>query len=319
MKKRISLVLAVIFVVTALAGFSLAWERGTHAFIADYLKKAGGPYNIDEIYGAMAPDVFNYMFLPPNILFRDYLYDQTHHHFMKVRDAVNWGYEKSSAYGFLSHNNIWGADSTAHIASRTLLPGEGYVITKAAVLNGILLGIPEYAALLGGANQPIALEICHNIVEAAGDIVLVRFDPSVGANLVEIASRPKPHMQNLMARAYAQGLADESASLGFPLTVAEADLLIRNEEQNFRNSCIAYGFLLQQEESIILENVIQEFKQLAQVYLVANGIPVPPDPMLEALLGASFSGAIAIIEGDYMPEIMATIAMVKRNMVKEGK
>lgn len=52
--------------------------------------------------------------------------------------------------------------------------------------------------------------------------------------------------------------------------------------------------------------------------MVANGIPVPPDPLLEALLGASFSGAMAIIEGDYMDEIMATIAMVKRNMVKEG-
>jgi len=319
MRKRMFSVLVVALVVTALAGSSLGWERGTHAFIADYLKKAGGPYNIDEIYGAMAPDVFNYMFLPPNILFRDYLYDQTHHHFMKVRDAVKWGYEKSSAYGFLSHNNIWGADSTAHIASRTLLPGEGYVITKAAVLNSILLGIPEYAALLGGANQPIALEICHNIVEAAGDIVLARFDSSVGANLMEIASRPKPHMQNLMVTAYSQGLSDASASLGFPLSLAEAEQLIRNEEQNFRDSCVAYGFLLQQDESVILEGIIQQFKQLAQVYLVANGIPVPPDPMLEALLGASFSGAITIIEGDYMNEIMATIAMVEENMVKEGK
>lgn len=313
------MILAVGIVMTILVGQSLAWERGTHAFIADYLKKAEGPYNIDEMYGAMAPDVFNYMFSLPNVLFRDYLYDQTHHNFMILRDAVKRGYEKSSAYGFLSHNNIWGADSTAHIASRTLVPGEGYVITKAAMLNGwLMVNVPPYAALLG-SYQPIALEICHNIIEAVGDIVLARYDPSVGAKLMEIASRPKPNMQNLMVRAYAQGLSDVSASLGFYLTPAEAEQLIRNEELNFRNSCIAYGFLLQQDESIIMANVIQQFKQLAQVYLVLYGIPVPSDPELDFLLQVSFTTAISLIEGDYMDEIMATIAMVKRNMVKEIK
>lgn len=319
MRKRISLVLAVALVLTAMAGSSLAWERGTHAYIADILKKAGGPYNIDEIYGAMAPDVFNYMFTIPNVLFRDYLYDQTHHNFMLVKDAVQWGYEKASAYGFLSHNNLWGADSTAHIASRTLLPGEGYVITKAQELNSWLMTyVPPYALLLG-PYPDVALEICHIIIEAAGDIVLVRFDPSVGANLVEIASRSKPHMQNLMARAYAMELSHVSASLGYHLTPPQAEMLIRNEEQNFRDSCIAYGTLLQQDESTILGGVIQQFKLLAQVYLVANGIPVPSDPELQALLEVSFSAAFPLIEGDYMDEIFATIAMVKRNMVKEGK
>jgi hypothetical protein len=319
MKKGISSFLAVALAVTALAGLSPAWERGTHAFIAEHLKKAGGPYSIDEIYGAMAPDAFNYMFSLPNALFRDYLYDQTHHHFMLVRDAVKWGYEKSSAYGFLSHNNIWGADSTAHIASRTLDPGKGYVITKAEMLNSWLMAnVPPYAALLG-SNQFVAVEVCHSIIEAAGDIVLARYDASVGARLVEIAFRPKPHMQNLMVRAYAQELSDASASLGFYLTLAEAEQLIRSEEQNFRTSCVAYGFLLQQDESVILANVIQQFKQLAQLYLLLFGIPVPSDAELEALLQVSFTAAFPLIEGDYMNEIMATIDMVKKNMVKKVK
>lgn len=317
MKKGISLVLAVAIAVTVLAYPSPAWERGTHAFIADVLKKAGGPYNIDEMYGAMAPDIFNYMFSPPNVLFREYLYDQTHHYFQKVRNAVKWGYEKSSAYGFLSHNNTWGADSTAHLASLTLFPGEGYVITKAQMLNGWLMAnVPAYAALLG-PYPDIALEICHNIIEATGDIVLVRYDASVGAKLLEIASRPKPHMQNLVVRAYAQGLSDASASFGFYLTPVEAEQLIRSEEGNFRTSCIAYGFLLQQDESIIMANVIEQFKQLAYVYLGLYGIPVPSDPELEALLQVSFTVAISLIQNDYMDEILATIDMVKRNMVKE--
>ncbi|MCX7975309.1 MAG: hypothetical protein N3B16_12560 [Candidatus Aminicenantes bacterium] len=69
---------------------ALAWEKGTHAFIADKLKKADGPYNIEEMYGAMAPDVFNYLFSLPRILYRDYLHDQTHHHFLKVQQAIKF-------------------------------------------------------------------------------------------------------------------------------------------------------------------------------------------------------------------------------------
>lgn len=319
MKKRIFLIAAVSLAVIILAGPASTWDRGTHAFIADLLKKAGGPYNTDEMYGAMAPDVFNFLFSPPNVLFRDFLYDQTHHNFMKVREAVKWGYEKSSAYGFLSHNNIWGADSTAHHASRTLLPNEGYVITKAQLLHGWLMAnVPDYAALLG-PYPAIGEQVCHNIIEAAGDIVLARYDPSVGAKLVDIVLRPKPHMQNLMAKAYAQDLSDASAPLGFPLTTAQAEQLIRTEEENFRTSCIAYGYLLQQDESVIMANVIAQFKQLASAFLSLYNIPVPPDPQLEMLLQVSFTVAISLIESDYIDEVLATIDMVKRNMVKEVK
>jgi len=319
MKKAICLLAAVSLGVAVLAGAAMAWERGTHAYIADKLKKAGGPYNIDEMYGAMAPDVFNYLFTMPNVLFRDYLYGQTHFQFLKVKGAVKWGYEKSSAYGFLSHNNSWGADSTAHFASRTLLPNQGYIITKAYLLNDWLMAnVPGYAALLGPYTD-VGVEICHNVIEAAGDIVLARHDASVGAKLMEIALRPKPHMQNLMVRAYAQGLADTSSSLGYSITLVQAEQFIRSEEEGFRTSCIAYGFLLQQDESVILANVIAQFKQLAQVFLALNGLPVPDDATLEALLQVSFQVALPLIQDDYMNEIQATIAMVKRNMVKEVK
>jgi len=318
MKKGFCLLAAVGLALALWAGTGMAWERGTHAYIADKLKKAGGPYNIDEMYGAMAPDVFNYLFKAPNVLFRNYLYDQTHHQFLKVKNAVKWGYEKSSAYGFLSHNNVWGADSTAHIASRTLLPNQGYIITKAEMLHGFLLNDPLYAALVG-SNPAIGLEICHNVIEAAGDIILARHDASAGSKLIKIALRPKPHMQNLMVRAYAQGLAEFSASTPYAIDLTAAEQLIRSEETKFRTSCIGYGYLLQQSESVILENVIAQFKELAQDYLALYGIPNPGPEALEALLQASFGLALPLIQDDYMKEIQATIAMVKRNMVKEVK
>ncbi|RPJ01054.1 MAG: hypothetical protein EHM31_06725 [Candidatus Aminicenantes bacterium] len=318
MKKCLCLLAAALVGLTLLSGITGAWERGTHAYIADALKKAGGPYNIDEMYGSMAPDVFNYMFSPPYVLFRNYLYDQTHHQFSLVRDAVKWGYEKSSAYGFLSHNNTWGADSTAHRASLTLLPGEGYIITKATMLNAMLLADPMYAALVAG-NPDVGIEICHNVIEAVGDIVLARHDRTVGAKLIEIALRPQPHMQNLMVRAYASGLAMNSDSLGFHLSLADAESLIRNQELGFRTMCIGYGYLLQGEEAALVANVKAQFLELAKVFLALNGLDVPPDNVIMGLLDASFLVAEQLIQFDYMNEVEATIAMVKRNMVKKVK
>jgi hypothetical protein len=319
MKKSLSLFFPILLVIALAWPTAGAWERGTHAFIADQLKKANGPYNIEEMYGAMAPDAFNYLFTQPYILYRDFLYDQTHHYFLKIQQAVKYGYEKSSSYGFISHNDTWGADSTAHHASLTLLPDEGYVITKAKLLDEYLKSVStDYADLFAG-NEAVALEVCHNIIEAAGDIVLARYDHSVGQKITQIAARPKANMQNLMARAYSKGLADFSQTTAAPLTLEQAEQLIRATENEFRTACVAYGWLLQQDESIILENVIEQFKQLATVFLSAAGITPPSDELLTALLQASFQAAIGLIETDYMTEVMATVDMLKKGMVKEVK
>ena len=152
----------------------------------------------------------------------------------------------------------------------------------------------------------------------AGDIVLARYDSSVGAKLEEIALLPKPHMQNLMVRAYAKDLSDFSALTSYPMSRVEAEQFIRAVETDFRMSCISYGYLLQQDEAVILANVIEQFKQLAQVYLLSVGLPVPDDPTLTALLQVAFQVADSLIADDYMNEIQATIHMVKKNMVKRS-
>lgn len=319
MKRTVSVLVSLGLLLAIISVSAAAWERGTHAFIADKLKKANGPYNIEEMYGAMAPDAFNYLFTAPYIFYRDYLYDQTHHYFLKVQHAVKYGYEKASSYGFISHNNLWGADSTAHQASLTLLPDEGYVITKAKMLDEYLKGVSTDYYNLFKDYPAVALEVCHNIIEAAGDIVLVRYDHSLGAKIMQIAARPKTNMQNLMARAYAQGLSDFSQTTTAPLTPAEAEQFIRATENDFRTSCISYGWLLQQDEATILENVMAQFKQLAAAYFTALGLPVPDDALLTALLQGAFQAAMGLIENDYMPEIMATIEMLKKGMVKEVK
>jgi len=182
-----------------------------------------------------------------------------------------------------------------------------------------LKGVSTDYANLFKDYPAVALEVCHNIIEAAGDIVLARYDHSVGLKITQIAARPKTNMQNLMAKAYSKGLADFSLTTAAPLTLEQAEQLIRTTENEFRTACLAYGWLLQQDESIILENVIEQFKQLAAAFLSAAGITPPADELLTALLQASFEAAIGLIENDYLPEIMATVDMLKKGMVKEVK
>jgi hypothetical protein len=94
-----------------------------------------------EIYGGMAPNIFNYMFDSPHL--QD-LYAATHNQFMKVGNAAKLNTGKALAYGFVSHNDEWGADFTAHHSGITLGQGEGYIIAKAYLLMAELEKIPEY-------------------------------------------------------------------------------------------------------------------------------------------------------------------------------
>ncbi len=224
---------------------SFAWDKGTHAYIADLLRKKAGAQNIEEMYGAMAPDAFNTLFTAPGIAYQGWLYEQTHFEFMKVWNAARTGSEKSAAAGFLSHNNVWGADVTAHTGSLTLDPSEGYIITKAKILHSILMGDESYAALFGSEEaQAVAIEICHNLVEAAGDVILKGYDPELGGKLVALVSRPNANVQKLMIDAYAAELSLFSASTPYPLSSDEAAGLIAQAENEFRMGAIGYGYLL---------------------------------------------------------------------------
>jgi len=178
MKRTIAAVIAVALGTAVFVTPALSWEKGTHLYIADKLKKQGGmnPLNMDEMYGAMAPDIFNYVFDLPAEVYA-WLYDQTHHQFALMWRAVKWGYEKPLAFGFVSHNDTWGADRTAHHQALTTGLAEGYIITKATMLSAAIdWGALE--AVVGAIPADVRLEVCHNIVEAAGDVVLKRSYPA---------------------------------------------------------------------------------------------------------------------------------------------
>ena len=315
MKKVMIGFFGVLMLGLVLAPSVFGWERGTHAFIAELIKKGGGPKTVEAMYGATAPDVFNYMFTEPGYFYRDFLYDQTHFHAMKVWNVARFGAERSAAMGFVSHNNSWGADMTAHTRSLTLLPNEGYVITKAKLLNSLLMKDPGYAALVGSVPD-MALEICHDIVEAAGDIILKHVDSSVGRRLVELARMPRPEAADLLVRAYADNLADFSQTTSAPMNRKKAERFIRAAEADFRSGVIAYGHLLEGDDETLIANIIEMYKSLAASFLGSYGIPVPDDATLGALISSALDLSFQICQGDYMTEVLATAEMVKRELRK---
>lgn len=317
MTKKIGIVLVGLMVLgTWFAPSGFSWEKGTHAFIADMLSKGGLLKGAEAMYASMAPDAFNYMFTNPGLTYREFLYGKTHFEAEKVPAAVRYGYERTAAFGFLSHNNAWGADRTAHTASLTLDPTEGYVITKARMLHGFLMNDPGYAALLGGVPE-VALEICHSIIEAAGDIILKHYDPTVGGKLTEMAVKPRTNVQNLMVRAYAEDLAGFSQTTLFPLTSSQAKQLIIEAETEFRTAAIGYGFLLSGDDETLTANIIEQFKGLAGAFLAAYGLPVPDDATLTVLIQAGLGVSLQLCQGDYMAEVLATVDYVWDQLKKK--
>jgi hypothetical protein len=297
-----------VFVVPA-----LSWEKGTHLYVADKLKRQGGmnPMNQDEMYGAMAPDIFNYAFELPADIYA-YLHDQTHDYYYNMWKAVKWGYEKPLAFGFVSHNDKWGADFTAHWRSRTLDPGKGYIITKAEALSA---GLAPYwvvieEALGGSLDDAIKLELCHNIVEAAGDIVLKRYYPQLGKNLVAAGSKSDKRFKNLFLKAYLPGLMTT-----FSMSENAAKAILLPAESSFRTQqVVMYGMLLQQDEGAGIDGIAVLFNSLVGGYLASKGMTLPAGADLTDIVHEALLGAIGLIESDYMLEVDATVNYVRAQM-----
>jgi len=320
--------LAVILVVSIFCvGDVLAWNWGVHAYIDDQLGKNGPLRNMNEIYGGVGPDVFNYMFDDPQL--REYLFQKTHEDFMGLWKKACTPLGKAEAYGFVSHNELWGADHTAHIQARTPgIPG-GYVIAKAkeiqlAANSGAIKlpdesTLPPLEAFLPEGLDPdtesmIALVFYHNLVEAAVDILLIRDHPDIGKKLASSAILRSPEFPLLLVRAYAKDVAQAK---GVPYF--EAAKLITASEKEFRKSVVLYGQALMQapeDRNGAIQALAEQMAEIAVAYLAAYRITLAPGlvAQLPALAYAYINVAMGFCASDYAPEIEATVEFVKEGL-----
>jgi hypothetical protein len=304
--------LAIGLVFLAVGFFSseaFAWGFATHAYINDHLGKTKKNQNADEIYGGVAPDTFNYLFTHPDYL--GFLSDQTHAEFTKLWNVSSQGLGKSLAYGFSSHNDVWGADSTAHHSGLTSGQGVGYVIAKANLLAEILKQVPEYAAL--GLPDEVTLEISHELVEDGIDLLIKGIDPSIGKKLSSSALSRTSNFPVLLARAYAK---DFSQFAG--IRHQDAAKFIIAAEKEFRQRIVFYGQALTQDESTAIRLISEGTAEVAAIFLEAYGITPPPTEEIVPLIEFGIEQSIILCADDFAREITATIDFVNQNLETHG-
>lgn len=283
------------------------WGSATHAYIDNKIGKKLPLQNLDEIYGGMAPDMFNFypdVLVPGTVYYN--LYIQTHYNsfalWSEAQKPAMTPLGKASAFGFVSHANgqfsstYAGADYTAHGPTGND-PGF-YVIDKANVLWTILKPVLAANGIVLDDSQ--GESVSHNVVEYAIDIMVAYETPGgtgIGKKITESALLRNPKFPLLVVKAYA--------------TDSETKEKIISAERDFRRSIIIYGQALNQKTESDAINSVSEL--LAQLALEVYGIQVTPDLVASAIVGAQY-----LCRPDYAAAINETISFVNARMAEAG-
>lgn len=305
---------------------AFSWGDATHVYISDRLKARAGYNNLNEMWGSLGPDIFNFIF--DDTLCPLWLAEQTHgttdpDSFMKVWNAASTTVEKALAYGFVSHNEVWGADSTAHISGLTFGQDMGYINAKAMILLDTPLDPtqlydpvlnPKFGELFGsiGMTPEQQLMIAHVIAEYALDIMLRNHvDHSLGQKVKLAARFRSPKFPSLLVEAYAADYVTNCPGINLPT----AAYVITTAEAEYRRNMISYGQTISRAEPIAVKLIAKQIVALAPDFL-GGELPIPEAYAVE-LIKAAIYGSMAICD-DYLTEINATIEFVEGNLSTNG-
>jgi hypothetical protein len=313
-------VLVVLFVL-CVSTLTLAWSPGTHAYIANKLNKGIAPAN--TMFGAVAPDINQVLSSDQNSTF----FSATHYGFAGMWDAtavVHGRNAKALAFGFVSHNEAWGADHYAHIASNLYpnyintdhrYPGQnGYVWVKAQQLCAVMQSQLQQSGQASPLTDILLSDPmnCHFIVEYAMDIVLKSTrDTKIGVQLMNAAT------------------TYDSDSLGLLFTngySGPAGGAMATYQGNWAGLIYMYGTALNKptlRETVpavaaFLEMLAEQLlgAQIDAALGVPSGTPLPDavKQQLLAVINLGLQDSIALCAVDYNLELDATINAVRKNM-----
>jgi hypothetical protein len=304
---------------------AFSWGDATHIYISDRLKARFDLNNINEMWGSLGPDIFNFIF--DQALCPIWLAEQTHggptESFVKVWNAAGTTSEKALAYGFISHNEVWGADYTAHISGLTFGQDVGYINAKAMVLLDTPIdptgpydpGLnPTFNEIFSsiGLEPDQQLIIAHVIAEYAIDIMLKNdVDRSIGRKLKVAARARSSKFPVLLAEAYAADYAANCAGIDY-LTAAS---IITSAESKYRNNMISYGKVISLSEPIAVQLIAKQVVALAPAFI--GGPLLIPEADAVEIIKAMIYVSMEICD-DYITEINATIEFVENNLVTHG-
>lgn len=325
LKKELIMVGIIFLMLFFFSTEALSWGDATHVYISDRLKARFGRANTNEMWGSLGPDIFNFIF--DEALCPIWLAEQTHgwttDSFMKVWNVASTTSEKAVAYGFVSHNELWGADYTAHISGLTFGQGVGYINAKAMVLLDTPIDPtvpydpdlnPKFSEIFSSIGvEPLQqLIIAHVIAEYAIDIMLKNdVDRSIGWKLNLAARARGSKLPGLLVDAYAEDYAANCAGIDH-LTAAS---IITSAESEYKKNMIFYGKAISLSEPIVVQLIAEQIVALAPGFL---GGPLPiPEPDAVEIVKAMIYVSEEICD-DYITEINATIEFVENNLVTNG-
>jgi len=282
----------------------LAWGSATHAYIA---KDLGiGITDPQMLYGAAAPDFFYDLRSPAY----DYLSRQTHTVVSNLKAKAGKRHMDAFAFGFVSHNEKWGADYTAHKKGRTAK--KGYVVTKAGLLTPKLLFRLKAALDAAGVSgsffwaQAISSDLSHKLIETAIDLEITKHeDPSIGPEFLSAVQSASDTIPGILADSYGYAL---SRRLKIPRE--DANHIIAEAEADFRQLMVRYGEILSQEDSGDIPKISEEGAELlseALKNLTGKDVVIEAETMQEFL-----NLATQEVQADYALEISSTISYLKK-------
>jgi len=318
MKKPALVLTTIVLSLLCFAEAAYSWGGAVHAFLAEQYSAKNKLTAGNQIYGGFTPDIFNFRFDAPEYM--AYLYGQTHNNAMQVWDAARSKPEQALALGFVSHNELWGADFTAHRSGITFgqlgsIPGKpnegGYIIAKAYLLKAMLEQDPVYNALQ--LPDAVSLEVAHNLVEYGVDILMKNLDPQIGSIMIESAHQPNPAIPLLLQKAYAADFSEH-----FGIRSVDALMFMRSSEQDFRTMMTFYGQALMQDDTTSVLLLSEQLAQLAAQFLASYGIALPPGVDIAPLLQSGIMLSMMLCANDFGAEVLATAGFVDQQLVLHG-
>lgn len=339
MKTR-SLFIALTLVVFLGAQLAFGWGNATHVYFAKQLGAKFGPFNMNEMYGALLPDCFNLVVTETGQQFSltpegQFLYAQTHDNAMPVWLAAQGPIERSLAFGFMTHNQAWGADYTAHIRSFTF-PSQGissrgtsgYAVAKGIELTPQLA--PVIKQMLLNTGNPaiseemaemfaygIAPELGHDLAETAVDLLVKRnLLPSVGLRMMLAAEYRPAAAGDLLAQAYANAYATQ-----FGIVPADASAFMIEKELEYQYYIQAYGYVFTLPEEVAIATLSEQTAPVAEVYIetALAAYELDVDVTVDAAQVEAFiRAAIEVVKPDYARELARTLAMIEKELRKHS-
>lgn len=300
------LLLSILFLLTF--PFNLfAWGSATHVYIS---KQLCGSYDLNEIYGSIVPDFFNLNYDSP---YYDHIIKITHYNLDKIKKESRKNNLYNFALGYISHNEKWGGDLTAHKKARTIKKGKGYVIEKTKILAPIItFELNEFFKNQNNIPQNFILSnfissiITHPLIEFAIDLeIKLNEDPYIGNDLIYSATNRSDIIPEILVLAYANDLSKR-----FKIQESKSSDIIRESEKTFQNFMIKYGEILNQEIDSSIIQLAEELSKIINIYLnkrYSDLYSITPE-----IIERFIQYAISIIEYDYSKEVSETIKYLKR-------